>query len=58
MHFYTSFRIISDARRHEDLLGSGGIISPFLTSALDRGKLLPSSHVRFTPGEIVPSHRR
>jgi hypothetical protein len=31
--------------------GSGGIASPFLTSALDGGKLSASRHCRFSPWE-------
>jgi hypothetical protein len=35
---------------HEDLWGSGGIASPFLTSAVDGGEWSASRPGRFTPG--------
>jgi hypothetical protein len=35
---------------HEDIWGSGGIAAPFLTSAVDGGKLSALLSGRFTPG--------
>jgi hypothetical protein len=42
--------LISSALCHEDIWGSEGIASPFLTSALDGGEWSASRPCRFTPG--------
>jgi hypothetical protein len=46
--------LISQALRHEDIWGSGGIVPPFLTLALDGGEWSASCPGRFIPGEIAP----
>jgi hypothetical protein len=35
-------------------MGSGGIVPPFVTLALDGGEWSPSGPGRFTPGENAP----
>jgi hypothetical protein len=47
-----SLCLIKQEPRHEDVWGSGGIITPFLTSALDGGEWSASRLGPFTPVPI------
>jgi hypothetical protein len=44
----------SKATRYEDIYGSGGIVLPLLTSAMDGGEGSSSSSDRFIPGKRTP----
>jgi hypothetical protein len=46
--------VFNEAQRHEDVLGSGGIVHSFLTSALDGGEWSNSRSGCFTPRERIP----
>jgi len=48
------FLLFNEAPRHEDVLGSGGALHAFLTSALDGGERSASRPGRFTPRERAP----
>jgi hypothetical protein len=49
-----SLYLFSKASRHEDVCGSGGIVPPFLTSAIDVGEWSASRSGRFTPWKRTP----
>jgi hypothetical protein len=52
-----SLCLINYTPRHEDVWGSGGIVSPFLTSATDGGEWLASSTGHFNSGKRAPRHK-
>jgi hypothetical protein len=50
-----SLYLINEAPLHKDVWGSGGIVPPFLTLALDGGDWWASCPSCFTPGERAPA---